>query len=179
MSQKKGGISLKRLLDLLLEEGASEDEAEEIIEGFIARRRGAMADPQNPLARVGHGAIDPAHTPTLGPGQRPVDYGNETAAEAKERWMRQEMSDPQGVFAGGSSAGGIFGDGAIATDSYDPGAVRRTVDLRNQAQQAEVQHRTLSVLERVMERLEGGSDNNGPRIGHQGPDPRQLGRRRK
>jgi hypothetical protein len=179
MSRSKGGISLKRLLEVLQEEGATDEEAEDVIEHFVRRRQEALGEPANPLARVGGQMIEPTHTPTLGPSQRPVDYGNETAAEARERWEAQERADPQGVFSGGSSAGGIFGDGAIATDTYDPAALKRTVDVRAAAQSSQVQHRTLEVLERVMERLGDDSDDDRPQVGPRRPDPRQLGRRRK
>jgi hypothetical protein len=176
---KRGGISLKRLLQVLQEEGATDEEAEDVIEHFVRRRQEALGEPENPLARVAGHMIQPTHTPTLGPSQRPVDYGDETAAEARERWEAQERADPQGVFAGGQSAGGIFGSGPIATDTYDPAAMKRTVDVQASAQQARVQHRTLEVLERVMERLGGDPEDNGPQIGPRGPDPRRLGRRRK
>jgi hypothetical protein len=55
-----------------------------------------------------------------------VDYGNETPQEAGARWAFQEMNDPDGVYSmGGASAGGIFGGGAIATETYDPEARQR------------------------------------------------------
>jgi len=56
----------------------------------------------------------------------PADGDEESPAEARERYFREESLLPDGVHGlGGMSAGGIFGDGPIATTHYDPSAHSR------------------------------------------------------
>lgn len=85
---------------------------------------------------------------------RAADYGNESAEQARRRWEEQERRDPQGVFSGGMSGGGVFGQGAIATEGYDPEAIRRTVDMQSALQGALVQQQTLRTLEEMRKHLE-------------------------
>lgn len=94
-----------------------------------------------------------AHHAQEFPGSPVVRYrdDDETPEEAEERWYAEEAELPDGVHGlGGSTAGGIFGDGAIATNIYDPGAMARG-DSRV-GQQANI--KLLGLVERLAERLE-------------------------
>jgi len=83
-------------------------------------------------------------------GRMPVQYGEETPHQARERWSAQEAMDPNGVYSdGGMSGGGIFGGGPVATESYDPGAHQRGVPMQN----ARVQQETLHVLAELRREL--------------------------
>ena len=98
---------------------------------------------------------EPMSLDQRGDGRVPVDYGSETPEQAYARWEEQERADPQGVFSGGLSAGGVFGGSPVATDSYDPEAVRRTVDLHNAVNAQQVQLKTLEVLQGMQAQLQG------------------------
>lgn len=78
-----------------------------------------------------------------------VDYGNETPEQARQRWFEQERNDPQGIYSGGSTSGGVFGSGAIATADYDPDAVNRTMGAFERVQTLQVQSETLHVLQQL------------------------------
>jgi hypothetical protein len=81
------------------------------------------------------------------------DDSAETAAEAKERWYEEEAEMVDGVHGlGGSSAGGIFGGGPIATAVHDPEAHQRAESRVSVA----LTGRMLSVLERLESHLPGG-----------------------
>lgn len=73
---------------------------------------------------------------------------DESPEEARERWLHQEHELPDGVHGlGGQTAGGIFGDGPIATEVYDPGSMARGASVRNMQSQA-----------RAAEALEGAAN---------------------
>jgi len=119
----------------------------------LARRPGSGDASGADLARVREDAIQRHHSQEF-PGSPVVryrgDHANETASEAAERWYEEEAELPDGVHGlGGSTAGGIFGNGPIATNIYDPEAMGRT-DGRV-AQQANI--KMLGVLERMERRL--------------------------
>ncbi len=83
-----------------------------------------------------------------------VDYGNETPAQALERWLEQERNDPQGVYAGGATSGGIFGGDTVTLQDYDPAAFQRTMGAFERAQALQVQAETLKVLKQLKETKE-------------------------
>ena len=77
-------------------------------------------------------------------------YENESAAEARERWFAEESMMDGGVLSpGGMSAGGIFGDGVIATEGYDPAGQMRYEKRASAA----VQLKTLEVLNEMRREL--------------------------
>lgn len=82
-----------------------------------------------------------------------VDYGDETPEQAKQRWLQQERNDPQGLFTGGSSCGGVFGQGAIATSDYDPEAVDRTEERMARQVNLNTQHEMLKTLGQMNQHL--------------------------
>jgi len=83
-----------------------------------------------------------------------VDYGDETPEQAKQRWYEQERQDPQGLFTGGASGGGVFGHGPIATSDYDPDAYNRTEERMARAIGVQTQQETLRVLGRMSARMD-------------------------
>lgn len=87
------------------------------------------------------------------PGSPVVRYrGNEEESpqQAEERWLEEEAELLDGVHGlGGQTGGGIFGDGAIATSIYDPGAMGRA-DARV-GQMANI--KLLGLVERLEKRL--------------------------
>lgn len=143
-------MNLRELLDLLEKQGITGDKAERIAAEYIRKQESGES---GSIERRHQDAVQFPTSPQ-GDGRRPVDYGHETPAEAKERWMRQEMSDPGGIFGmGGQSAGGIFGGGAIPTDSYDPEAMHRGVAVAAQHAQAQASIKQLEVMERMERQL--------------------------
>lgn len=87
---------------------------------------------------------------------RGVNYGQESPEEAKERWLRQERSDPQGIYSmGGASASGIFGSGAIPLDDYDPEARSRGMHTFASAQQLQLQQQQMLLNQRLLMELQG------------------------
>lgn len=148
-------LTLKQLLEELENEGVIGDDADAAVERFLKLRKQGQAPSKNQaLARTGKKEIDFPYSPSLPTaGHPPVDYGEESKEEALERWIGQECSDPDGLFAGGASAGGIFGDGAIATSTFDPGARQRTAQMRNLRGQHEQTQLFIKVAERLAEKL--------------------------
>lgn len=99
-------------------------------------------------------AID-RHNAQEFPGSPVVRYAQdpygETPAEAQERWLAEEAELIDGVHGiGGQSAGGIFGEGPIATSVYDPSSEGRAVDRAGSAGHV----RLARVLERIEQRLD-------------------------
>jgi len=87
------------------------------------------------------------------PGSPVVRYRDEeeSPAEAQERWLEEEAELRDGVHGmGGSTAGGIFGEGPIATNIYDPASHARG-DSRDSMQ---VNAKILGVLDRLTQRLD-------------------------
>jgi hypothetical protein len=150
-------LTLKRLLEELEREGVVGEEAEQAVERFLEmKRKGESPTKNTSLAKSSKKEIDfPYSTQLQAPtrGGSALDYGDETPEEAERRWTEQEMDDPDGVFAGGASAGGIFGDGPIATSSYDPSARLRTAQMRQHREEAQQRHVTIQVLTKIAERL--------------------------
>jgi hypothetical protein len=164
----KEKLTLAQLIQALHEEGATDAEAERVVAQYLDLRKRSDA-----LATRTREQIDFPTSPQLAPGQQPRDYGDETPEEAEQRWMWQETVDPEGLFSGGQTAGGIFGDGPIPTDRYDPAAVRRTVDLAGP--QVRTEGRTVQLLEKILEKLSGPAER--PRLGN-GETARRLGKRK-
>ncbi len=126
--------------------------------------------PRRELARVSSGDASgaalsrsealQAHRAQEFPGSPVVRYRDEdeTPEEAQDRWYEEEAELLDGVHGlGGSTAGGIFGDGAIATHIYDPGAMGRG-DARI-GQQANI--KMLGLIERLEQRLNASEEVRG------------------
>lgn len=161
-------MDLEKLLQRLIdEEGLTEEEALSVAAARVRAHRKAIqkVDPNGSLASVQEDG-------------RGVDYGDETPAQAKARWLEQERNDPQGVYSpGGATPGGIFGMGAIPMDDYDAPAVGRTMGAVGQAQQLKLQAQLLQELqemraerqqlagERERKQLDDGRGNNRRRLG--------------
>lgn len=139
-------MDLERLLvELVNEHGLTEDEALKVAAARIRAHR------KTAIQRKQSGSVVSVQDDGRG-----VDYGDETPEQAKQRWMEQERRDPQGVYSeGGSSLSGIFGEGSIPLDDYDPAAVNRTIGAVAQVKQLQVQQEMLRELQAVRnERLE-------------------------
>jgi len=155
-------VNLAELIALLIqEEGMTPQDA--------ATAATAAMRAQGKLARGQQGGLN-LQSPQA-PDGRSVDYGDETPEEAKERWYRQEANDPQGLFAGGATAGGVFGDGPISTDLNDPGAQARTISMQAQMSQLQTQSEMVKLLAEMRRSL------NAPTEQKQLP-PQQKGFRR-
>ena len=130
------------------------------------------------LARSREEAVQRHHAQEF-PGSPVVRYGgheNETPDQAQERWLAEEAELMDGVHGlGGSTAGGIFGDGPIATNIYDPGSMSRG-DARV-GQMANI--KLLGLVERLEARL-GPADPPAGQLppGQRGALPPGTGRRR-
>lgn len=78
---------------------------------------------------------------------------DETPEEAKERWYEEEQAHLDGAHGfGGLTAGGIFGDGPVATEVYDPLAHQRAAGRAAALGQVE-QARALAGLTQVVGHL--------------------------
>jgi polyhydroxyalkanoate synthesis regulator phasin len=157
---------LDNLIDELVnEEGLSREEAEALRDALAERKRKRAGA----LAKRESDEIDFPTSPQGG-SQRGIEmYGNETKAQAYERWMEQELDDAEGAYGpGGMSAGGIFGDGVVSMPDYDPTAQRRTEARAGGVAQL----RTVQVLEKILDRLDAVERTQ--RLGPHQPDPRQL-----
>jgi hypothetical protein len=155
---KVRGISLVELKKEMLEKAMGLGGAE------------APRPPRRELARVSSGdasgatrsrseAIQ-AHRAQEFPGSPVVRYRDEeeTPEEAQERWYEEEAELMDGVHGlGGSTAGGIFGDAAISTNIYDPGAMARG-DSRI-GQQANI--KLLGLVERLERHLDASEAPRG------------------
>ena len=134
---------LDDLIDEFIEEGYSPREAAKMAastlraEGKLAKREQDLSFPSSPQS-----------------DRRRVDYGDETPAEARARWEEQERNDPQGIYSGGAESGGIFGQGPIATDSYDPAAMNRTMSVMERRQNMQVQSEMLNTLKQIQQQNE-------------------------
>lgn len=166
-------ITLKQLLEELERDGVVGEAAEAAVERFV-RMRAGRASAGAIERRDSREAVAFPSSPQTDPGaiRRAVDYGDETPEEARERWLHQEMNDPDGIFGGGATAGGIFGGDAIASEGYDPQARVRRAQL--EAAQATAQAQTLQVviLERMAAQLGVSVEDVKQRL--LGPDPGPL-----
>lgn len=166
----RGRMTLTQFMDALREEGVIGDEYEARVAEFIERRQSEQDGSVAMVPRSGSGAIEQRPDPSMIPfptsaqdslrtqrARIPVDYGDETVEEARERWTQQEIEDPDGVLGmGGATAGGIFGDGAIATDRYDPAARGRAAPIVG----AKTQLATLEVLRELQAELRESREEN-------------------
>ena len=139
-------MELEELITELISEGLSPMEAAKVAAATIRaeKKAGSIAKREVDLTFPASPQND---------GRRAVDYGNETPQQARERWEEQERNDPQGVFSGGMSGGGVFGQGAVATDTYDPEAMGRTLGIQERVQNQRVQAETLKTLQQMQERM--------------------------
>jgi hypothetical protein len=116
----------------------------ELLAELLGDRAKTAAQSKEPLARTGVGGVERKKT---GAVTRRDEDEDESAEEAKERWLEEEAELLDGVHGlGGQSAGGIFGEGPIATSIYDPNALARGEG--RVGQMANIR------LSRVLERLE-------------------------
>lgn len=126
----------------------------------LARREMGDASGSD-LSRMRSEAVQRHHSQEA-PGSPVVRYERdpygETAEQAAERWLEEEAELVDGVHGlGGSTAGGIFGSGPIATNVYDPEAHARG-DARI-GQMANV--KLLGVLDRLAARLDASEPARG------------------
>jgi hypothetical protein len=100
------------------------------------------------------------------------DHRNETPEEAKERWYEEEADLLDGVHGlGGSTAGGIFGEGPISTNIYDPSAMGRADGRMSQTATVKL----LGVIERLEQRLTASEQRSAGAL-PPGPGHRRLPR---
>jgi hypothetical protein len=83
------------------------------------------------------------------------------------------MNDPDGVFGGGGTGGGIFGGDPIALDNYDPGARRRTAEVEHLRAATTEKVVMVKVLAKLAERLGIGDDELDGLLGDGGAGPRR------
>lgn len=138
-------MNLQELIaHLIKDQGLSEEEALEAASALIKARRGGNIQRVAPRS-----AEERKFSPSAQDYDRTVDYGEETAAEAQERWYQQEMNDPDGLFAGGATMGGVFGEGAVSMANFDPMARSRAMNNMAQVQQLRATQETLRLLQEM------------------------------
>jgi len=160
------GVSPEEIKREMLEKamglGASSSPAPTRAEQRPLARRASTGDASGvSLAQSRAEALE-RHAAEEFPGSPVVRYRDEeeSPAEARERWFEEEAELRDGVHGmGGSTAGGIFGEGPIATNIYDPASHARGDSRENHQVNAKI----LGVLDRLVERLDGA-----------GAAPRQL-----
>lgn len=158
------------MLQLMEEEALSEEDARAVAVATLKARRARGAS----LTR------EPPQQLSVQDHPNRVKYGDETPAEAKERWMQQEMADPMGLFSGGASAGGVFGNGPIATDNFDPEAMRRTVDIRAQLEGMKTQREMVELLGEMRAELRRGHQEESAKLpSGRSSFGRRLGRKKR
>jgi len=158
------------IVQLMDEEALTEEDARTVAVATLKARR----------ARGQSLASQGSQQPSVQTHNNRVDYGEETPAEAKERWIRQEMEDPMGLFGGGSTAGGVFGSGPIATDSFDPAAVKREVDVRAQLEGLQTQKEMVELMREMRAELRQGRQREPERLPPaQSVFSRRLGRKKR
>lgn len=145
----------------------NDDELEELLDNdelseedliLILRRRKRMRE--KGLARRNEGGAL-ASTGGMVNGLAFPSSANATpsAPRGQERvdWEASESNIPGGAYTpGGTTAGGIFGEGAIPFDNYDPASMGRAAP----AIQAQVSLRTLEVLERLEAQVSARDEEN-------------------
>jgi hypothetical protein len=168
-------------------EGRSVSELKaDLLRGRLQEHSGAdeRRAPARSLARAGSGAlardkrVEFPGTPVVR-SRRDLE---ESPADAQERWYQEEQELADGVHGwGGQSAGGIFGDGVIATEEYDPMAEQRAerrTATHATAQQAVAVTELTQAVGTLMDRL-GLNDPNAGRNILPGMGRRLLGRGRR
>jgi hypothetical protein len=169
-------MDLEKLLVLLInEQGLTEEEALEVAAARVRAHRSAI--------QKSNSGAQGAPLASVQDDGRGVNYGDETPAQAKERWLAQERNDPQGVYSpGGSSGGGIFGGGTIPMEDYDPDAVNRSVGAISQIKQLQIQQQMLMELKAMREQRQLEPPKEPPRRqldDRRGSEGRQLGKKRR
>ncbi len=145
----------KEMLEKAMGLGASTPAPPARPERSLARRAGSGDASGVSLAQSRAEALE-RHAAEEFPGSPVVRYRDdeESPAEARERWYDEEAELRDGVHGlGGSTAGGIFGDGPIATNIYDPGSHARGDSRENHQVNAKI----LGVLDRLVDRLDNGA----------------------
>jgi len=166
-------------------EGKDGNEVLRDLLGEKVRAAAGAAPPRAALSRTDTGdASRPSRAEAIArhhekefPGSPVVRYGgdpyNETPEEAQERWLTEEAELDDGVHGlGGQTAGGIFGDGAISTAIYDPGAMGRADARAGQHAVARIMS-LADRFERRLEQMERGARGELP-----GGQTRQLPKKR-
>lgn len=144
----RAGLTAQPGLGILLEMAADLDD--DTVEALVALAKLEGKSPKEYLAdqlreRTG------SH---LSRRERADDEAEESPAEAKERWYREESELPDGVLSlGGMTGGGIFGEGPVATEGYDPMAHDRGEVRMARAMQLQGQRQLNQLLDRI-EKLE-------------------------
>jgi hypothetical protein len=152
------GVSPEEIKREMLEKamglGASSPPAPSRAEHRPLARRASTGDASGvSLAQSRAEALE-RHAAEEFPGSPVVRYRDEeeSPVEARERWLEEEAELRDGVHGmGGSTAGGIFGEGPIATNIYDPSSHARGDSRENHQVNAKI----LGVLDRLVERLDG------------------------
>lgn len=153
-------MELVDLINMLMNEhGLTEEEAVKIAAAKVKAARGSN------LQRVNQNNF-PVSAQQYANG---VDYGEETPQQAKERWMQQEMEDPNGIYGGGATAGGVFGDGVVSLDHHDPAAFQRQLNMHAQLTNLQTQREMLNVMNDMRAKLQGEAPRELPR-----PPQREL-----
>ena len=142
----------KEMLEKMMGLGASPPEAPARAEHRLARRAGSGDASGVSLAQSRAEALE-RHAAEEFPGSPVVRYRDEdeSPAEAKERWLEEETVYRDGVHGlGGSTAGGIFGEGPIATNIYDPGSQARGDARESQMTNVKI----LGLVDRLTQRFD-------------------------
>lgn len=147
---------LQELIAGLLEEGFAPSEAVKIAASTLrmaGNSTSAIAKKQDDLSFPASPQND---------GRLAVDYGNESPAEARLRWEEQERNDPQGIYSGGAESGGIFGNGPIATDTYDPAAIQRSMGMYEKQQSSQVNLEMLRTMQALQQSVRQMNESQQP-----------------
>jgi hypothetical protein len=122
---------------------------------------------------------EPARPPTHDPYSRlPARVRHESPEEAQERWYAEEAMLTDGVHGfAGQTAGGIFGEGTIATEGYDPMAHHRATSRAAQLAQIQAAQAQTEAFQQVGSVLKQLADHVGLRL--PGAQPRELPARRR
>lgn len=155
---------LRAIVSELMVEGFDAGQAMGMARSILERRGQKNPAQQTQLAHVSQDPRYPVSAQNLPPGRLAVNYGHESPDQAKERWIRQEMEDPNGVYSmGGMTAGGVFGSAAVSTETYDPSAHHRGAP----AMQAEAMRVQTLVNVELLKALQGMQQGQAP--GHSLP----------
>jgi hypothetical protein len=143
-------LTLVQLIEMLHEEGATEEETDEAIRRY--RELTQTEASKSALASVDARKVERERSAGGSREEMAADYGGETPEEARERWEQEERADPFGVYGAGAQAGGIFGEAPIVTERYDPAAVGRMANIASVQNLAAEQRRTNQLLEKLLDR---------------------------
>ena len=168
-------MTLAEFMEELEAEGIEGDEAEEAVVRFLAMRKGgsALARRERAGGIAQERKVNGLDFPISAQTQR-MRGESESQREARERWLEQESTDPNGIFTG--TSGGIFGGGGIATDFHDPDAHVRA----GQMMQSKAAVKTVEVLDKILGRLDQLEERESKRLDEgRAPAKRITGRKPK